>query len=275
MGMSEEFNDNESSARELLGQLLSSKAESTWVRFLAAYSPTIMMVASRYEQDRDLVNDCFLTVCEKLCENNCHRLLQFDPARGAKFRTWLIVIVTNLCIDWHRSNYGRPRAPVAVQNLPESEQLVYRYKFEQNLDLDACFREVQIVFPQFQREQLSESVASIHALLTPRQRWGLSLQRGRVRFGEGSTHGEGLKLSEIPEPGPQPDMKAQKAQERDDLLQAMSRLTPQQRLLLRLRFEEDLPLKVVARIAGLTDLHKARNEIQAALVELESLLARP
>ena len=57
MGMSEEFNDNESSARELLRQLLSGKAESVWVRFLASYSPTIMMVARRNEQDRDLVND--------------------------------------------------------------------------------------------------------------------------------------------------------------------------------------------------------------------------
>jgi uncharacterized protein (DUF2267 family) len=53
----------------------------------------------------------------------------------------------------------------------------------------------------------------------------------------------------------------------------MSRLTPQQRLLLRLYFQENMPLKDVARIAGFADLHQARRQIQAVLAELKNLLS--
>ena len=153
------------------------------------------------------------------------------------------------------------------------EQLVYRYKFEQNLDHDTYLRLLPASHARFGRQQLSDSVARIHALLTPRQRWNLSLQRGRNRRVEELTGREGHQPGEIVEPGPGPDMLAQQEQERDALLQTMSRLTPQQRLLLRLHYQENMPLKDVARVAGLGDLHQARRRIQAALAELERLLS--
>ncbi len=84
---------------------------------------------------------------------------------------------------------------------------------------------------------------------------------------------EGHQLSESVEPGSGPELLAQQQQERDALVGAMSRLTPQQRLLLRLHYQENMPLKDVARIAGLTGLHKARYRIQAALAELNRLLS--
>jgi hypothetical protein len=153
------------------------------------------------------------------------------------------------------------------------EQLVYKYKFEQNLDLDTCLRLLPASHPPLERQQLSDTVARIHALLTPRQRWNLGFKRGRNRPGEGLTNREGHEVREIVEPGPGPELMAQQEQERDALLHAMSQLTPQHRLLLRLHCQENMPLKDVARIAGLADLHQARRQIQAALAILERLLS--
>lgn len=153
------------------------------------------------------------------------------------------------------------------------EQLVYRYRFEQNLDLDTCLRLLPVSHPPLGQQQLSDSVAMIHALLTPRQRWSLGLQRGRSHPGEGLTERESHQSDEIVEPGPGPDLLAQQEQERDALLFALSRLAPQQRLVLRLYYQENIPLKDVARIAGLADLHQARRRIQAGLAELNRLLS--
>lgn len=271
--MSEERTNNETAVKELLLRLKSTGDSKAWTQFLESYAPSILMVANRHAHDPDLANDCFQYVCEKLYENDCHRLVQFKPGQGAKFRTWLIAIVNNLCIDWHRSNYGRQRPPAVIRQLSEMEQHIYKYKFEQNLDLDTCLRLLPVSHPRPGRQQLSESVAKIHALLTPRQRWGLGLQRGRIETERELTGNEGHQPNEIVEPGPGPDLLAQQEQERVALLHAMSRLTPQQRLLLRLHYQENVPLKDVARIAGLGDLHQARRLIQAALAELKCQLS--
>lgn len=270
--MAKQQTNKQSSIQELLLRLQTSGVEGAWIQFLEMFASTIVMVARRYEQDRDRVNDCFLHVCEKLCENNFHRLLQFNTGRGASFRTWLIAVVSNLCVDWHRANSGRQRPPAAIKKLSEMEQLVYRYKFERILDVETCLRVLQINYPQLRRKQLSVAIANIHALLTPRQRWSLGFRRGRNRPGKALTEPENQQDNEIVTPGPGPELIAQRDQDRDALLQAMSKLTHHQRLLLHLRFQQDLSLKDVARIAGLGDLHQARRRIESALKQLAELL---
>jgi RNA polymerase sigma factor (sigma-70 family) len=55
---------------------------------------------------------------------------------------------------------------------------------------------------------------------------------------------------------------------RDVIQEALQRLAPRQRLLLRLRYEQDLTLEEVARLVGLGDPYRAHREIQAAVAEL-------
>jgi len=52
------------------------------------------------------------------------------------------------------------------------------------------------------------------------------------------------------------------------LRQALARLTPHQRLLIKLRYQQDLSLKEVARLTRLGDPFRARRHIQAALDQL-------
>ena len=73
-------------------------------------------------------------------------------------------------------------------------------------------------------------------------------------------------------PGPGPEAMVQLEQASAKLKQAMARLEPAQRLLLRLRFQHDLTLDQVARYAGLKNLHVARRRLQTALDSLAEIL---
>ena len=65
-----------------------------------------------------------------------------------------------------------------------------------------------------------------------------------------------------------PDAEAQKRQEYESLQDAMSRLPAEQRLLLRLRFQEGLTLKKIAQLKYHGDVNGTWRHIQAAMEAL-------
>jgi RNA polymerase sigma factor (sigma-70 family) len=227
-----------------------------------------MRAANQYAANPEEAQDCFLFVCERLCENGCRRLQQYSPQRGASFQTWLIAVAGNLCVDWHRTVYGRVSMPAAIIKLPELERLVYHYRVEQRQDLESCLFFMRRQFPDLSRARLSKALASVHAALSSKQRWrhtALS-QRGTISLDE-----PGIKDS-LAQQGRGPSREAQFDELEAALSTALSRLPPKQRMVLRLRYEQELGLDAVARVAGLRDLHHARRLIQAALKELREQL---
>ena len=121
--MSEERSQGNSST-ELLAQLRSRDRSEAWKKFLEVYSPVIMHIAGQYEYRRGGRNDCYLFICEKLSKNDFCRLLSYQPEGSASFRSWLNVVIANLCIDWRRHKQGRPRPFKSISNLPLFEQAV-------------------------------------------------------------------------------------------------------------------------------------------------------
>jgi RNA polymerase sigma factor (sigma-70 family) len=71
-----------------------------------------------------------------------------------------------------------------------------------------------------------------------------------------------------------PEEVAQDAQQQERLAAALAQLPPPQRLLLRLRYEQDLTLAEVARLAGLHDPFRANRQIQAALAAVAAIMNR-
>jgi len=65
-----------------------------------------------------------------------------------------------------------------------------------------------------------------------------------------------------------PESLVQSAQDREQLQIAMARLEPEQRLLLQLRYQQDLTLEEVARLTRSSDAFHARRKIDAALAAL-------
>lgn len=253
---------------DLLAQLQDSGARKAWSEFLERYSDNIFQVALQYAPDPDRAGDCYLYVCEKLCENNAARLQRFDPSRGAAFRSWLTAIVNNLCIDWHRSLHGRRTLPSGIRSLPELEQQTYRYRVQQSLDLETCLLLLRHQFPDLSRERLSRALSEVQNAIPPKARWRQSVLARRMPL-DALNPGTGIEPADSNDG---PERLAQQEQRNEALSAAMSRLTPRQRLLLRLRYEQELRLDEIARVAGLSNLHQARRLILAALRDLQEQL---
>jgi RNA polymerase sigma factor (sigma-70 family) len=251
------------SALGLLRRLKSADAGSAWVEFVDLYAPLIMHAACQFEYEQERINDCFLFACEQLSDNGFRRLLKFNAASKVKFNTWLGTVVFNLCVDWHRREYGRVRLLPGISALPAFDQSVYRLVIEQGMNKEASFQALRADFPELTRELVANAVARIHSLLTPRQRWQITVRnRGRKQVRGGSMQDW---LEKLPETADGPEAELQKQQELESLQAGISRLPADQRLLLRLRFKEGLGLKKIAQLKFHGDVNMAWRQIQTAI----------
>jgi DNA-directed RNA polymerase specialized sigma subunit len=158
----------------------------------------------------------------------------------------------------------------AIAALPDFDQRVYQYCYEEQMSADECYEMLKSEIPGLLRKQVPDALGRIHALLTPRQRWQLSVRlRGRNRSRTELPHDS---LDRIPDPTPAPDSLARSQQEAAALNRAMSRLTATQRVLLHLRFHEGLTYERIARMEQLGDAHRARRKVQSALGALRAEL---
>lgn len=255
---------------ELFAGLRSPSPDKAWKQFLEIYSPTIMLVAAQYEHDRDRRNDCYLFICEKLCDHGFRRILSYQPEGSASFRSWLNVVIANLCVDWRRHTRGRARPFKSIRALPVIDQMVFKYRIQQRMSLHACLAAMQPQFPDLTEPQLASAVSRINAMLTSRQHYLLSTQHADTVSLDQT--GPEAGPEEPVEPGPGPEKCTHFAQKQERLEQALGELSSSQRLLLRLRYEQGLSLKEVARLMRLGDPFRARRQIQRALDELEQQL---
>ena len=264
--MTDDHSDDKRATADLLRRLSSADAGPAWVEFLEHYASLIMSVAGQFEYEQGRVHDCFLYVCEQLNDNGFRRLLKFDTTGKASFHTWLGSVVFNLCVDWHRREYGRATLLPAISALPAFDQAVYRMVIEQGMEKEACFQSLRADFPDLTRELLAKAVVRVYSLLTPRQRWQIIVRnRGRKRARSSSNQENPERL---PDPAMGPDREAQKRQDLEILQAAMSHLPAEQRLLLRLRFQEGLTLKKIAQLKYHGDVNGAWRHIQAAMEAL-------
>jgi len=257
----------------LIAQLSTPRAGAAWNDFLRRYSPLILQIARRYENADDRVNDCFLHACAQLSDDGFRRLRSFRPEGPARFRTWLTAVVNHLCIDWRRKLNGRLRPVAAIAGLAELDQLVYQLIYVRGMTRRQCLQALARRFPELTDAALSEINARVFTLLTPRQRWQLSARaRGSISLDELATSETDDASFELEGASPGPDLLAALDQEREQVEAAMRQLPQRQRLLLRLRYQQDLTLEEVARLARIPDPYRAHREIQAAIEALGTVL---
>lgn len=258
---------------ELLERLSSGRVDAAWSEFLGRYSPLIMRVIRRHDADVDRTAECFTHVCGALSDDGFRRLLSFRPDGPARFETWLMAVVSNLCVDWCRKEQGRIRPLQRVLRLPELDQQVYRCIYVRGMSRAKCVATLAPRFPELTEATVSEINARLFAVLTPQQRWQLSARNRALKpvvFGAGPDDDDPVWQVATPAPGPE-DLAAD-LQEQRQLQEALSKLPVEQRLLLRLRYEENLTLAEVARLTGQPDPFRANRRIQAALDALAVLM---
>ncbi len=261
---------------ELLARLASPNPDAAWHDFLQCYSASLMQIVRRYETDPQRASEYFDHVCQALSDQGFRRLQSFRRDGSARFRTWLMAVTANLCIDWRRRKRGRFRPIRAVAQLPELEQLVYRCLYMRGMSRIECLHLLASRYPDLTEHDISDINARLFALLTPRQRWQLGTRTTSVgpQADEPTSAFDDAAL-QLEEPGPGPEELAQSTQDRGRLDAALAELPPRQRLLLRLRYEQDLTLAEVARLTGLGDPFRANRQIQAALAALAAVMNGP
>ena len=256
---------SEKSDVRLLSKLKTPDAWLAWTEILNRHASLIMKTASQFEFQQERKNECFLFVCEKLTEDGFRRLRKYDVRRNASFRTWLVTIVFNLCIDWHRKEFGRAFLLPAISALPVFDQLVFRYSFEQAMGRQECLQALSTEFPDVTDQQLHRAISRVHGVLTARQRWqiGVRFRRKRQSGNSGMPN-----VDQLPAPTQDPVLEAQKRQELDALRSALTKLSAQQQLLLHLRFHAGLTLDQIAQFARLGDSARVWRHIEKALKAL-------
>lgn len=252
----------------LLAGLQGRDPGEAWEQFLSNRAALLMKIARYHAHREDHAQDCFLYICEKLAEHRFRRLRAFDPDTATPFEAWLSTVTNNLARDWRRRRFGRIRSPRAIAALHAFDREMYRLHFEQELDLTTCRALLAERFPESSPEAVGAALDRIHNALTPRQRWRLSFLNhpGEKRFR--SLEGGCLHIAAADHA---PEQSAVNAQDMDRLHRALDGLEAEERLLLRLRYEEQLSLREVAGIAGLRDLHQARRKIEQALVKIRAV----
>lgn len=253
-----------------LKQLASPAASDAWKTFVQRYAGVLISVVRQYQRDEQTVNDLFLFVCEQLSDHGFRRLRSWKPHKGARFDSWLRAVVANLCIDFLRAQGGRARPPRAVVAMGELEQGVFRCRFGQHLSLAECLEALRPQFPELTELSLAAVIADLNRSLDSRQHWRLKVRQHRsLSFEDPDTQ---LKVEQQTDLPLSAEDHAVADERRVRLQAALAQLPVSDRLLLRLRFAQDLPLREVARIAGLSDLHKARYQIDKAIEQLARLL---
>lgn len=254
----------------ILCRLDSGSADEAWEEFLEGFSPHVLQVIRLFEREPDPVGDCFLFVCQQLRAKGFRRLRRFRAEGPARFSTWLRAVVRNLCLDWHRRECGRQRVFKAVQALGALETAVFRCRFREGLRTQEALLTLRAPFPQLTEPELIAAEERIRKCLTPRQLWLLSLTPPRavpLPLEDPDGHEGHLR-----DPHPSPEEQLSLTEQRAALARALSRLKASERLLVRLRFEEDLTLEEVARVTGLGNAQQAERRIREVLERLQKAI---
>lgn len=263
----------EQSVENILQQLRSRDPHEAWSEFLEEYSVLIFHVVRHFDRDLDRASDCFQFVCEKLSEDRFRRLLRFKPQGTASFSTWLRAVVRNLCLDWRRKEFGRRRPFRSISRLSTFDQEVFSCVYVRGVSAEETLHLLQSKFSEVTSERMAESRDRIERGLTTKQRWLLGIRSMRRAQGANTTFEEAEAAPlEIRDPRPDPEAQALLEERRGTLGRALDHLSKRERLLVRLRFEQELTLEQIAKLLDLGNAQRADRQIKDILARLREEL---
>jgi RNA polymerase sigma factor (sigma-70 family) len=263
----------EESFDKLLEQISSRDPEEAWGVFLDEYATTILQVVRHIERDSDSVPDCFQFICERLSANSFQRLRKFRPRGPAVFSTWLRAVVRNLCLDWRRKQFGRHRFFKSISRLSVFDQEVFRHLYERRLSFDETLQSLRSIFSGITHAQLAESSARIEEALTMKQRRLLDARLAqRASHTSASSAEIATANANVSDPAPNPEAQALLKERATALKRAVARLPQSERLLIRLRFEQELTLEQVAKVLDLGNAQRVERQIRGVLEKLREEL---
>jgi len=258
----------------LLAKLRGEEAQAGWEEFLLQYSALLYQTARMLAHDEDDAADCFVHTCEQFAKGRFEKLLRFKTDGAASFATWLRVVARNLCHDWQRKKYGRARPFKILQNLSPVEIETYHCRFERNFSREETLQQLRGSWPGIQAEELIEIERKIEGRLNPGQRWILSVRSHALATTALPNEEDESGMSEIADPAPSPESVVEDQEQRGMLQKCMQGLAADERLILRLRFEDELSLEEISQLAGLRDAQRVHRRLTSILQKLRWAIER-
>lgn len=261
----------------LLERLRSPAPLHAWKEFLDEYSPILYQVASACTSDSEAAADCYVAICEQLAQNSFRRLRKFQIDGRASFTTWLWVVARNLCFDWHRKQKGRYRPFRSIQRLTQLELEIYMCRFERGLSPEQTLQKLVPTSPGLDLAQVLRLEKRVESCLTSRQHWLLSMRRSATDHAASTLLAEAVEpdIYQIPDHRLDQEDLLSKQQEQTRIRKCVAGLPRLERLLVQLRFEEDLSLAEIASLTGLGDAQRVHRQITAALKKIRAALQMP
>ncbi len=243
-----------------MAELRGGRTDAAWDLFLDQYRRLIFKAIRHYAQDYDDVMDVFAHVCESLRDAELKRLRSyFDRAsHSARLSTWLVTVVRHLTVDWFRHRDGRRRLSTVAAQLPPLRRRVFEFLFinrrshVEAYELLKSAEGLDLTFGQF----LAEVSATYRAVASGR--------RGRI-------------LRELGGPVPQvedvEDEQVGASERRDELEEALSCLSAEERVAVELFVVEEMPADAVAKVVGWPNAKAVYNHVYRALAVMRARLS--
>ncbi len=238
--------------------------DAAWKEFLRRYSNLFLKIIWQFETDHDEVMDKYLYVCSKLAANDLAIVRRFKQAYGddpPKFSSWLYAVVRNLCVDAHRAVHGRRRYPRAMARLSDFDRHVFALYYWEGYTVEEI-EQIVGAGPPHNEGSGVEALSRIETSLTQpaRQRAARSRKPDLVPYEDGDP-------AAVMQPAPAfPDASQTE--------QWLATLSDEERLIVRLRFWEDLTGPEIARALGITPPHRVYSALKKALERLRQCAER-
>lgn len=232
--------------------------------FLHAFAQIILQVIAVCESDAENRAECFVYVCEQLARHRFRRLRRFQREGPASFTTWLRAVVRNLCVDWHRREFGRHTTFVATHPTSPLDREVSARLFRPDMSDNEIVDDLCAPPSDVSRGEVESSFDRVSSQMTPGQAW---VRRARSILTE-SMEGENGMARQVADPAPTPETMAEVCESKRALRRGLCSLPFEQRLAISFRFEQDLTLQEIATLLQLKNAQAADRVLRNALARL-------
>jgi len=244
--------------------LIDRDPDAFWRAFVEGHSGTLLAVLRRYLPDDDLRMDAYLFLLEGLRAEGFRSFRTYvarSRAREIPFEAWLKIVARNLTLDFLRHHKGRRTEPKVVEAMDPASRLLFRSLYWDRMTHAEALETLRArIDPAMRVSDVAARADAIEAALAAA---GHPLARGESRRNrrfysfddpdartalerDATAAAAGAGLSP-PEPA---DVAVERRERTRWLLQAIRDLSSEDRLLLRLRYEEGLTAAAIAPVVG-------------------------
>jgi len=240
-------------------ELQAGRGEAAWDAFLERHRGLLFAAIRHYVDDHDEVMDAFAWVCEGLRRDDFRRLRSYaaETPNRARFTTWLVAVVRNLCVDWLRRRDGRARMPSALQGVSDVQRRIWEEVFGRGRSHAEAFEIIR------SRDDPSMTFGAFLKDLAALYRVVMPLAAGLPR--------EFAAPAPLPEDVPHEDEAAHGDTARV-LADALGRLSSEERVAVEMYVVDGVSAADIARMLGLANSKAVYNRVYRALAAVRETI---